>query len=70
MLSRISSMIDEYQLWPHGYVATATLHASRPALLQLAEAFEFNLEVSERFIRWVQDSLELRERGQQLLVEM
>lgn len=46
------------------------VEGERAALLQLAEAFEFNLEVSERFIRWVQDSLELRERGQQLLVEM
>ena len=46
------------------------VEGEREALLQLAEAFEFNIEVSERFIRWVQDSLELRERGQQLLVEM
>jgi uncharacterized membrane protein YebE (DUF533 family) len=46
------------------------VEGERAALLQLAEAFEFNLEVSERFIKWVQDSLELRERGQQLLVEM
>jgi len=40
------------------------------ALLQLAEAFEFDKDVARKFIRWVQDSLELRERGQQLLVEM
>ena len=40
------------------------------ALLQLADAFEFEAEVARRFIRWVQDSLELRERGQQILVEM
>lgn len=40
------------------------------ALLQLAGAFEFDGEVARRFIRWVQDSLELRERGQQILVEM
>jgi len=46
------------------------VEGEREALLQLAEAFEFNIEVSERFIKWVQDSLELRERGQQLLVEM
>ena len=32
-----SSVLDEYQLWPHGYVAAATLHASRRALLLLAE---------------------------------
>lgn len=42
----------------------------RRALLQLAEAFGFNREIAEQFIQWVQDSLELRERGQQLLVEM
>ena len=40
------------------------------ALLELAEAFEFDADTARRFIRWVQDSLELRERGQQILVEM
>ena len=40
------------------------------ALLQLAEVFEFETDTARRFIRWVQDSLELRERGQQILVEM
>ena len=40
------------------------------ALLQLAHVFEFESDVARRFIRWVQDSLELRDRGQQLLVEM
>lgn len=40
------------------------------ALLQLADAFQFEPEVAKRFVRWVQDSLELRERGQQILVEM
>ncbi|MCA9706782.1 MAG: TerB family tellurite resistance protein [Myxococcales bacterium] len=40
------------------------------ALLQLAEVFQFHLDTAKRFIRWVQDSLELRERGQQILVEM
>ncbi len=40
------------------------------ALLELAGSFEFDSEVARRFIRWVQDSLELRERGQQILVEM
>ena len=39
------------------------VEGERDALISLAEAFEFNLEVSERFIKWVQDSLELRERG-------
>ena len=30
--------MDVYQMWPHGYVATATLYASRNVLLCLAEA--------------------------------
>ncbi len=40
------------------------------ALEKLAEVFEFDAEVAQLFVRWVQDSLELRERGQQLLVEL
>ena len=40
------------------------------ALGKLATAFEFDTEVAARFVKWVQDSLELRERGQQVLVEM
>ena len=40
------------------------------ALLALADAFEFDGDIARLFIRWVQDSLELRERGQQLLMEL
>jgi uncharacterized membrane protein YebE (DUF533 family) len=40
------------------------------ALMRLSDAFQFDGDVARRFIRWVQDSLELRERGQQILVEM
>jgi hypothetical protein len=40
------------------------------ALLSLADAFEFDNDISRLFIKWVQDSLELRERGQQLLMEL
>ena len=40
------------------------------ALLALANAFGFNQEIATNFVKWVQDSIELRERGQQLLVEM
>jgi uncharacterized membrane protein YebE (DUF533 family) len=40
------------------------------ALMNLSEAFFFDTDVAKRFIKWVQDSLELRERGQQILVEM
>jgi uncharacterized membrane protein YebE (DUF533 family) len=39
-------------------------------LERLASAFEFDGEVAQLFTRWVQDSLELRERGQQILVEL
>jgi hypothetical protein len=38
--------------------------------MRLSDAFQFDGDVARRFIRWVQDSLELRERGQQILVEM
>ncbi len=40
------------------------------ALLGLANAFDFSPEHAKAFIRWVRDSLDLRERGQQLLIEM
>lgn len=40
------------------------------ALMKLADSFQFDPDIAKRFIRWVQDSLELRERGQQILVEM
>lgn len=40
------------------------------ALADLAEAFEFRSDVARDFVKWVQDSLELRERGQQILVDM
>lgn len=40
------------------------------ALLKLADVFKFDAERAKRFIHWVRESLELRERGQQLLVEM
>ena len=40
------------------------------ALLELAEAFEFDADIAKLFVRWVQDSIELRERGQQLLMEL
>lgn len=40
------------------------------ALADLAGAFEFDGDVARLFIKWVQDSLELRERGQQILVDM
>ncbi len=40
------------------------------ALLALAETFGFRSDHAKGFIKWVRDSLELRDRGQQLLVEM
>lgn len=46
------------------------VEGEKDALGKLADAFEFDTDVAERFVKWVQDSLELRERGQQILVEM
>ena len=40
------------------------------ALLFQAEAFNFRREHATAFIAWVRDTLDLRERGQQLLIEM
>ncbi|MEM7151863.1 MAG: TerB family tellurite resistance protein [Myxococcota bacterium] len=40
------------------------------ALLELADVFQFQRDMAKQFIKWVQDSLELRERGQRILVEM
>lgn len=40
------------------------------ALLSLANAFSFSPENAKSFIAWVRESLKLRDRGQQLLVEM
>jgi len=40
------------------------------ALLSLSQAFKFDPDRARSFIYWVRDSLELRDRGQQLLVEM
>jgi uncharacterized membrane protein YebE (DUF533 family) len=40
------------------------------ALLQLARAFEFDEARAAEFIKWVRDSIEVRERGQRLLIEM
>ena len=42
----------------------------RNALVNLAKVFEFDVQAARRFIRWVQDSLELRDRGQQLVMEL
>ncbi|MEM6292682.1 MAG: DUF533 domain-containing protein [Myxococcota bacterium] len=46
------------------------VEGEKDALGKLAASFEFEAGVAERFVKWVQDSLELRERGQQILVEM
>ena len=40
------------------------------ALVDLADTFRFSPEQARRFVQWVADSMELRERGQQILVEM
>ena len=46
------------------------VEGEKDALGKLAASFEFEAGVAERFVKWVQDSLERRERGQQILVEM
>jgi uncharacterized membrane protein YebE (DUF533 family) len=40
------------------------------ALLSLAETFEFDRSIARDFIVWARDSLILRERGQQLVMEL
>jgi hypothetical protein len=37
-----AAILSEYQLWPHGYVAAATLRASRRALEVLAVPHTFD----------------------------
>ena len=39
-------------------------------VLSLAELFEFDQDAARAFVYWVRDSLELRERGQQLVMEL
>lgn len=39
-------------------------------VLELADLFEFDQDAARAFVFWVRDSLELRERGQQLVMEL
>ena len=41
-----AALLSEYQLWPHGYVAVATLRASRRALKVLAVPHSFDALVA------------------------
>ena len=41
-----AALLSEYQLWPHGYVAVATLRASRRALEVLAVPHSFDALVA------------------------
>ena len=59
-----------YQAVRAAYADSRLVDGEREALLQLAAAFRFSDEHAKGFIQWVGDSIELRERGQQLLVEM
>lgn len=59
-----------YQAVRAAYADSRLVEGEKEALLQLADAFRFSREHARDFIRWVADSIELRERGQQLLVEM
>ncbi len=49
---------------------TKIVDGEMEALLFLAEAFNFRRRHATAFIAWVRDTLDLRERGQQLLIEM
>ena len=40
------------------------------ALLELAAVFEFDGDAAKSFVQWVADGIELRERGQQLVMEL
>jgi len=59
-----------YQAVRAAYADSRLVEGEREALVQLAEAFRFSAEHAKGFIQWVADSIQLRERGQQLLVEM
>ncbi len=59
-----------YQAVRAAFADSRLVEGEREALLKLAEAFRFSAEHAKDFIQWVADSIDLRERGQQLLVEM
>ncbi|MCA9637465.1 MAG: TerB family tellurite resistance protein [Myxococcales bacterium] len=59
-----------YQAVRAAFADSRLVEGEREALVELAEAFRFSGEHAVAFIKWVADSIELRERGQQLLVEM
>jgi len=59
-----------YQAVRAAFADSRLVDGEREALLKLAEAFRFSGEHAKGFIQWVADSIDLRERGQQLLVEM
>ncbi|MCA9690941.1 MAG: TerB family tellurite resistance protein [Nannocystaceae bacterium] len=59
-----------YQAVCAAFADARLVEGEQHALLELAGAFGFDEENARRFILWVRDSIELRERGQQLLIEM
>ena len=59
-----------YQAVRAAFADSRLVEGEREALLKLAEAFRFSADHAKGFIQWVADSIDLRERGQQLLVEM
>ena len=59
-----------YQAVRAAFADSRLVEGEKEALVQLAHAFRFQPEHAARFVEWVADSIELRERGQQLLVEM
>ena len=59
-----------YQAVCAAFADARLVEGEQHALLELAGAFGFDEAHARRFILWVRDSIELRERGQQLLIEM
>ncbi len=59
-----------YQAVRAAFADNRLVEGEREALVSLAEAFGFSAEHAKLFIQWVADSIDLRDRGQRLLVEM
>ena len=59
-----------YQAVRAAFADNRLVEGEREALVALAEAFGFSAEHAKLFIQWVADSIDLRDRGQRLLVEM
>ncbi len=66
---RESRIFLYYQAVSAAMADNVLVEGEREALLSLAKVFEFDADTAMKFVRWVQDSIELRDRGQELLME-